>query len=118
MEEAARRVVDDILLVEAQSVNEFLRTRYTTSHEHLARSSQRCGWEEIEDAVLFFAFRVERMFKGIARDINPMFAYESDCLNNSLSVLFLAVKMISAKQLLRLQTTFASDFVLDHSKFS
>ena len=44
--------------------------------------------EEIEDAVLFFAFGVERVFKGIAHDINPMFVYESDGFDNMLSVLY------------------------------
>ena len=44
--------------------------------------------EEIEDAVVFFAFGVERVFKGIAHDINPMFVYESDSFDNMLSVLY------------------------------
>ena len=44
--------------------------------------------EEIEDAVVFFAFGVERIFKGVAHDINPMFVYENTNFDNMLSVLY------------------------------
>lgn len=43
---------------------------------------------EIEDALMQFAFGVERVFKGIVFDVNPLFVMENGSFENALGVLY------------------------------
>jgi hypothetical protein len=69
-------------------VNEFLEDAAYNFRRASGLIKPKMKREEIEDAVVLFAFGVERVFKGIAHDINPMFVYENDSFDNMLSVLY------------------------------
>ena len=44
--------------------------------------------EQIEDAVLFFAFAVERAFKATLHDVNSLFVLEGDSFDDAFHVLY------------------------------
>lgn len=59
---------------------------------HLKRAagllSERMASAEVQDAVMQFAFGVEKMFKGIVAHVNPLFVYEAAGFDNALGVLY------------------------------
>ena len=44
--------------------------------------------ENLHDAIIFFAFGVEKLFKGILWDVNPLFIMENPGFENACGVLY------------------------------
>ena len=69
-------------------MNDFLKSAIHNFSRVATLLSREMSAEEIEDAVLFFAFGVERVCKAIVFDVNPAFVLESDGFDNCLRVVF------------------------------
>ncbi|MCH8823028.1 MAG: hypothetical protein IH984_05915 [Planctomycetes bacterium] len=49
---------------------------------------QKMDNDQVEDATMQFAFGIERIFKGIIHDVNPLLLLESAKIENAISVLY------------------------------